>query len=67
MACFEPRLLDKLFGDGSHHPLLAAVRQLSLGELKGAVARHMESLVNTYIVWTGERLPGLPECRQSIL
>jgi len=67
MARFEPGLLDKLFGDASHQPSSAAVRQLSLDELKGAVAHHIESLLNTRIVWTDERLAGLPECRRSIL
>ena len=67
MARFEPGLLDKLFGDASHQPTSATVPQLSLDELKGAVAHHIESLLNTRIVWTDERLAGLPECRRSIL
>jgi type VI secretion system protein ImpF len=46
MSRFEPSLLDKLFGDGPNQPASAVVRQLSLDELKGTVARHIESLLN---------------------
>ena len=45
MNRFEPGLLDKLFGDGAHQPAPAVVRRLSLDELKGAVAGHIESLL----------------------
>jgi type VI secretion system protein ImpF len=67
MNRFEPGLLDKLFGDGAHQPAPAVVRRLSLDELKGMVARHIESLLNTRIAFSDERLAGLPECRRSIL
>ena len=49
MNRFEPGLLDKLFGDGQNQPTPAAVRQLSLEELKSTVARHIESLLNARI------------------
>lgn len=49
MNRFEPGLLDKLFGDGPNQPASAVVRQLSLDELKGTVARHIESLLNARI------------------
>lgn len=67
MNRFEPGLLDKLFGDGPHQPASAVVRRWSLDELKGAVARHIESILNTRIVFTDERLDGLPECMRSVL
>lgn len=67
MNRFEPGLLEKLFGEGAHRPAPAVVRQLSLDELKGAVARHIESLLNARIAFTDERLAGLPECRRSVL
>ncbi|RDU94543.1 type VI secretion system baseplate subunit TssE [Trinickia dinghuensis] len=67
MNRFEPGLLDKLFGDGTHQPAPAVVRQLSLDELKGTVARQIESLLNARITFTDERLAGLTECQRSIL
>lgn len=67
MNRFEPGLLDKLFGDGLTQPTPAAVRQLSLEDLKGTVARHIESLLNARIAFSDERLAGLPECKRSVL
>jgi type VI secretion system protein ImpF len=67
MNRFEPGLLDKLFGDDPNQPAPAVVRQLSLDELKGAIARHIESLLNARIAYTDERLEGLTECKQSVL
>lgn len=61
MSRFEPSLLDKLFGDGRNQPAPAVVRQLSLDELKGTVARHIESLLNARITFTDERLAGFDE------
>lgn len=58
MNRFEPGLLDKLFGDGAHRPAPAVVRQLSLDELKGSVAGHIESLLNALITFADERLAG---------
>jgi len=49
MNRFEPGLLDKLFGVGPNQPASAVARQLSLDELKGTVARHIESLLNARI------------------
>ena len=67
MNRFEPGLLDKLFGDGPHQPAPAVVRQLSMDELKGTVARHIESLLNARITFTDERLAGFDECQRSVL
>lgn len=67
MSRFEPGLLDKLFGDGAHQPAPAMVRQLSLDELKGSVANHIESLLNARISFTDERLVGFNECQRSVL
>ncbi|PMS14945.1 type VI secretion system baseplate subunit TssE [Trinickia dabaoshanensis] len=67
MSRFEPGLLDKLFGDGAHSPASAIVRQLSLDELKGSVAHHIESLLNARITFTDERLAGFNECQRSVL
>ena len=67
MKRFEPGLLDKLFDDDPHSPAPAAVRQLSIEELKGTVARDLESILNSRIVFTEHELALLPECRRSIL
>jgi type VI secretion system protein ImpF len=67
MNRFEPSLLDKLFGDGRNQPTSAVVRHLSLDELKGTVARHIESLLNARIAFTEERLAGFDECQRSVL
>jgi len=49
MKRFEPSFLDKLFDDDPYEPAAAALRQLSLEELKSTVARDVESLLNTRI------------------
>lgn len=67
MKGFEPSLLDKLFDDEPHAPMPTALRQLSLEELKGTVARDIESLLNTRIVLEEADLHGLPECKRSLL
>lgn len=56
-----------MFGDGAHSPASAIVRQLSLDELKGSVAHHIESLLNARITFTDERLAGFNECQRSVL
>ncbi|MGN6653403.1 type VI secretion system baseplate subunit TssE [Trinickia sp.] len=67
MKRFEPSLLDKLFDDDPRSPAPAAMRQWSLDELKGRVARDVEALLNTRIVMTEEELAKLPECQRSVL
>ena len=67
MKRFEPSLLDKLFDDDPRAPAPAAMRQWSLDELKGRVARDVEALLNTRIVMTDEELLKLPECQRSVL
>ena len=67
MKRFEPSLLDKLFDDDPHSPASATMRQWSLEELKGRVARDVEALLNTRIVMTEAELAKLPECQRSVL
>ncbi|RDU95044.1 type VI secretion system baseplate subunit TssE [Trinickia dinghuensis] len=67
MKRFEPSLLDKLFDDDPRSPAPVAMRQWSLEELKGRVARDVESLLNTRIVLTEDELEKLPECQRSVL
>ncbi|MFD1559913.1 type VI secretion system baseplate subunit TssE [Paraburkholderia silviterrae] len=67
MKRFEPSFFDKLFDDEPHLPAPAAMRQLSLEELKATVARDLESILNTRIAYTEAMLAHLPECRKSLL
>lgn len=65
MKGFEPSLFDKLFGaeGGSPH----ALRRLSVEEVKETVARDIEALLNTRMVFSEEVLKRLPECQRSVL
>ena len=67
MKRFEPSFFDKLFDDEPHVPAPAAMRQLSLDELKATVARDLESILNTRIAFSEQQLEQLPECRKSLL
>lgn len=61
---FEPDLFDKLFYNAPDSP---TVRTLSLEELKNSVARNIESLLNTRMVFSDKKLVGFKECAKSIL
>ena len=67
MKRFEPSLLDKLFDDDPRSPAPAAMRQLSLEELKSRVASDVESLLNTRIALTEGELEELEQCQRSVL
>jgi type VI secretion system protein ImpF len=67
MKRFEPSLLDKLFDDNPNGIDGPMVRSMSLDELKASVARDLEALLNTRMVFSGERLAGFPECTKSVL
>ncbi|QBQ99380.1 type VI secretion system baseplate subunit TssE [Paraburkholderia pallida] len=67
MKRFEPSFFDKLFDDEPHVPAPAAMRQLSLEELKATVARDLESILNTRIAFSEEMLAQLPQCQKSLL
>ncbi|MFX1675384.1 type VI secretion system baseplate subunit TssE [Paraburkholderia sp. A2WS-5] len=67
MKRFEPSFFDKLFDDEPHVPAPAAMRQLSLDELKATVARDLESILNTRIAFSEEDLGQFPECTRSLL
>ncbi|WP_027797164.1 type VI secretion system baseplate subunit TssE [Paraburkholderia acidipaludis] len=67
MKRFEPSFLDKLYDDEPHQPASAAMRQLSLDELKNTVARDVEAILNARIAFTELALEAFPECQQSVL
>jgi type VI secretion system protein ImpF len=62
MTGFTPGLFDRLLGE---HGGVAA--RLNLGQLKDAVARDLEDLLNTRAALPEELLAGYPECARSIL
>lgn len=60
---FEPSLFDKLFDE---QPVGAARRRLSLEQMKDAVARDLESLLNTRIVADPEWQDAFPLSAASV-
>lgn len=61
MNGFSPGLFDRLIGDRGNGA------RLSLEQLKDAVARDLEDLLNTRTALPAGLLEGLPECRRSIV
>ncbi len=60
---FEPSLFDKLFDDP---PLAAVRRKLSLDELKDSVARDLEALLNTRVVFDEALAQDYPLAQASV-
>lgn len=65
MKGFEPSLFDKLFESEGQTPY--ALRRLSIEEMKETVARDIEALLNTRMVFTEEDLKRYPNCQRSVL
>ena len=65
MKGFEPSLFDKLFEAEGQSPY--ALRRLSIEEMKETVARDIEALLNTRMVFTEEDLRRYPNCQRSVL
>lgn len=64
MHGFEPSLFDKLFDDS---PAAALIRRHSIDDLKSAVARDLEALLNTRMVLERRLLDDYPEAACSML
>jgi type VI secretion system protein ImpF len=62
---FEPSLYDKIFPRQAGPDYI--VRRLSLEELKETIARDIESLLNTRMMYKEEELESFPQCQKSIL
>lgn len=60
---FEPSLFDKLFDD---LPVGAARRRLSLEQLKDSVARDLEALLNTRVVFDEVSVKAFPFAARSV-
>lgn len=68
MNGFEPGLFDKLFDDESAlSSSSVTLRRMSVEEMKGVVARDLESLLNTRISLSEEDFDLYPQCRRSVL
>lgn len=66
MTGFEPGLLDKLLDDDARRPASPVLRHHSMDEIKAVVARDLEALLNTRMVYSEEVLADFPQCRQSV-
>lgn len=66
MNGFAPGLLDRLMGDRGYTGN-GVVSRLSLEQLKDAVARDLEDLLNTRVALSEQLLAGYPECAASIV
>lgn len=60
---FEPSLFDKLFDD---LPVGAARWRLSLEQLKDSVARDLEALLNTRVIFSAEDQQAFPLAARSV-
>jgi type VI secretion system protein ImpF len=67
MKAFELSLLDRLIDNDSQSTSGGALRQASIDEIKAAVARDVEYLLNSRIAWADDDLDGLPNCQTSVL
>ncbi|NUU01336.1 type VI secretion system baseplate subunit TssE [Herbaspirillum robiniae] len=67
MKGFAPSLFDKLMNDGPRSSVSPVVSRLSIEELKDAVARDLEAMLNTRAVIPEELLRHFPECGKSII
>jgi len=65
MDSYVPGLFDRLMGDGGASGGLAV--RLSLEQLKDAVARDLEELLNTRVALPPGALDASPECAASIV
>jgi type VI secretion system protein ImpF len=67
MRGFTPGLFDRLLGVPLRGVGSAAGSRLSLDDLKDAVARDLEALLNTRLVVSDDVLKQYPECSRSIV
>jgi type VI secretion system protein ImpF len=67
MKGFTPGLFDRLLGLPARSGGSATVPRMSIDELKDAVARDLEALLNTRAVISADLLKDYPECGGSIV
>tara|TARA_Y100001968_G_scaffold274160_2_gene267195 strand:+ start:48 stop:608 length:561 start_codon:yes stop_codon:yes gene_type:complete len=64
---FEPSLFEKLLDDDPRAPSAGTVELLNIEQVKESVARDLEALLNSRLVYSQELLSGYPECQRSVL
>ena len=67
MKGFVPGLFDRLLGTPMRGPSGPGMARMSADDLKDAVARDLEALLNTRSTITEEALTNYPECAASIV
>lgn len=67
MKGFSPGVFDKLLGTRGSTALHGGLVRFSMDELKDAVARDLEALLNTRAAMAPDLLAQFPECSRSIL
>ena len=67
MKGFTPGFFDRLLGTPVRHATSATLLRMSAEDLKDAVARDLEALLNTRSVIPEGLLAGYPECSNSIV
>jgi type VI secretion system protein ImpF len=63
---FTPGLFDRLLDESAHGAGTGTMQRLSIEEMKDAVARDLEALLNTRSVLREDLLKRYPECGRSI-
>jgi len=67
MKGFTPGFFDRLLGTPVRHATSATAARMSAEDLKDAVARDLEALLNTRAVLPEALLKAYPECSRSIV
>jgi type VI secretion system protein ImpF len=67
MKGFTPGFFDRLLGTPVRHATSTTLLRMSIEDLKDAVARDLEALLNTRSVLPEGLLEGYPECTDSIV
>jgi type VI secretion system protein ImpF len=67
MKGFVPGLFDRLLGTPMRGPIGSSMMRMSADDLKDAVARDLEALLNTRSTISEEMLKDYPECASSIV
>lgn len=67
MNGFEPSLLEKLMDDDPRSPASGTIDLLTMEQVKDSVARDLEALLNSRLVFSRERLKDYPQCQNSVL
>jgi type VI secretion system protein ImpF len=67
MRGFTPGFFDRLLGTPVRHATSTTLQRMSIEDVKDAVARDLEALLNTRSVIPEGLLKGYPECSESIV